>query len=158
MPGAAFGAAAGLQLVGGVLKGISAKSAADANAGIDRANAGLADSAAGVARQNGPQQAGMRAMQGSRLAGSQATGYAASGVSANSGSALDVLSDTAMVSKQDQDVIQNNAARTAWGHEAQATNFRNKASLDEQQGTSEEFGSILGGVTGGASTALMALK
>jgi hypothetical protein len=157
--GAAFGiGAAGLQLAGGVLKGISAKNAADANAGIDNANAGLANTAAGVARQNGQQQATMRAMQGSSTAGAQTAGYAASGVVANQGSALDVLEDTALVSKQDQDVIQNNATRTAWGYESQATNFRNKAALDEQEGTSQEFGDILGGVTGAASSAYMALK
>lgn len=153
MPGAAMGAAAGLQLVGGVLKGISAKNAADANASIDNANASMADQAGGVARENGQQQATMRAMQGSRLAGSQTAGFSASGVATNAGSVLSVLDDTALVSKEDQDVIQNNAARTAWGYDAQATNFRNKATLDQQEGESEELGGILGGVTSAAGTA-----
>ena len=153
MPGAAMGAAAGLQLVGGVLKGISAKNAADANASIDNADASMADQAGGVARENGQQQATMRAMQGSRLAGSQTAGFSASGVATNAGSVLSVLDDTALVSKEDQDVIQNNAARTAWGYDAQATNFRNKATLDQQEGESEELGGILGGVTSAAGTA-----
>jgi len=148
-----MGAAAGLQLVGGVLKGISAKNAADANASIDNANASMADQAGGVARENGQQQATMRAMQGSRLAGSQTAGFSASGVATNAGSVLSVLDDTALVSKEDQDVIQNNAARTAWGYDAQATNFRNKATLDQQEGESEELGGILGGVTSAAGTA-----
>ena len=142
---------AALAIGGGILKGVASKNAGDANAAIDNSNASIASQAAGVALENGQQAAGIRAMQGSRTGGSQKTAFAASGVAANAGSALDVLGDTAAVSKQDQDVIQNNAARTAWGYSASATNFKNKAALDEQSGASGEVGDILGGVTGAAS-------
>ena len=152
MPGALLGVSAGMSVAGGVLKGVAAKNAGDANAAIDNANANIAAQAAGAALENGQQQASMAAMRGERTIGAQKAGFAASGVSTGTGSALDVLSDTAMVSKQDQDVIQNNAARTAWGYNSQATNFRNKAALDEQEGTSQEFGDILGGITGAASS------
>ena len=151
MPGVAVAIPAALAIGGGILKGVGAKQAGDANAAIDNSNAAIASQAAGVALENGQQQAGMRAMQGSRLAGAQKTGFAASGVATNAGSALDVLGNTAAVSKQDQDVIQNNAARTAWGYNAQATNFKNKAAIDEQAGESGELGDVLGGVEGAAS-------
>lgn len=149
--GTAIGAVVGL--TGGIIKGVSAKNAADANAAVDQQNAAVANQAAGTALANGQQQATMRAMQGSRTAGAQTAGFAASGVSASAGSALDVLGDTALVSKEDQDVIQNNAARTAWGYQTQASNFQQKAGLDEQEGSSEEVGDILGGVSGAASAA-----
>lgn len=145
-----------MSLIGGIMKGVSAGAAGAANAQIDRQNANIANQAAGSALEAGQQSAGIRAMQGSRLSGSQTAGMSASGVVANSGSALGILGDTAAVSKQDQDVIQNNAARTAWGYKAQATNFDNKATLDAQEGQSQEFGDILGGVTG-AATSMMKL-
>ena len=151
MPPALIAVSAGLAVAGGIAKGISAKNAGDANAAIDNANAKIADTSAGVALQNGQQQAGMRAMRGSATEGSQKAGFAASGVTTGAGSALDVLGDTAAVSKMDQDVIQNNAARNAWGYNTQATNFRNKAAMDEQEGTSGEVGDILGGAIQGAS-------
>lgn len=153
MPPAIAAGAVGFSIAGGGLKAASARAAADANVGIDKANAGIADQAAGVALQNGQQQATVRAMAGGRLAGSQKAGFSASGVSTGSGSALDVLGDTAAVSEMDQRVIQNNAARTAWGYEAQGANFRSKAALDDQEGTSEEVSSILGGVTSAAGSA-----
>lgn len=154
--GAAIGAAIGL--TGGIIKGEAAKSAGDANASIDRSNANIADQAAGVELENGQQQAGMRAMRGSATEGSQKAGFAASGVYTSKGSALDVLGDTAAVSKLDQDVIQNNAARKAWGYQVQAGNFNAKAAMDEGEGTSAEAGDILSAAASGTSSVLGAMK
>lgn len=54
-----------------------------------------------------------------QFVGAQKAAFGARNV-AVSGSALDLLSDTAMVGEEDALTIRNNAARTAWGYRMQA--------------------------------------
>lgn len=158
MGGALVAAGPVMANVGAQMKSNADLAAANANVTIDKSNEQIAREAAGTARANGQQQAGMRAMQGGRLIGSQKAGFAASGVATNSGSALDVLADTAMISKADQDVIQNNAARTAWGYDTQATNFENKSRFDKNAGDAASDADILGGVSNSISSLSGAMK
>jgi len=134
----------------GIIQGVNAGTAGKMNAATDLSNANMALQAGGSEMNAGAQQAGMREMTGARTIGSQKAGFSASGVNSGAGSALDVLANTALVSKEDQDVIQNNAARAAWGYQAKATQFNNKAVLDKTAGDSQETGDILGGVTSDA--------
>lgn len=144
-------AAAGFSILGGLLKGMSAIQAGDYNATVDNNNAKLADVAAGDAIARGHLAAATALMRGAQLQGKQTTALAASGVQANTGSALDVLTNTGLMSKLDADKITNDAAREAWGYRTKGSQYRQQAALDEAQGHNAAGASILGGITGAAT-------
>lgn len=109
--------------MGGFISAIGDTQKADAErkiAGIYTQEAGqnrqLGNLAAADAIRRGVQQAGAVDLKTAQVAGAQTAGYAASGVDAGSGSALDAMADTRMMSQYDKDVIANNAAREAWGY------------------------------------------
>lgn len=147
-----FGLASmGFSILGGLLKGMSAIQAGGFNAQIDRDNARLADIAAGDAMARGHLAAATALLRGAQLGGRQKLAYAAAGVKADTGSALDVLTDTSLMSKLDADRISNDAAREAWGYQAKGAQFRQKAAIDESEGLNAAGQSILGGVMGAAT-------
>ena len=123
-----------------------------------RTNAGLADRAAGDALQRGQYQEGRDRLQSDRLQAQQKAGYAAAGVDVKSGSALDVLSDTSEMSDLDARIIQNNAAREAFGYTSQARSQRRQADITEQTAADQAEGTILSGVAGGALDASRFIK
>lgn len=61
-----------------------------------------------------------REIQTNRTIGAQRAGEAASGIDANSGTAVDLQADEAKFGALDAQQIRNNAAREAWGYTAQA--------------------------------------
>lgn len=140
-----------MALAGGVVKGIADKRAADANATTLEGNAALAEAARTDALARGGQKAGALRMRGTQTEASQTADYAASGVSVQSGSAVDVGSSTEAVSELDAQLAKNNAMREAFGYESQAKQFRRQADYTRQEGDMAEVTSILGGVVGGAS-------
>ena len=120
------------------------------NAATMRANAGLADRAAGDARERGQYQEGQERLQTDRLQGQQKSGYAAGNVDVKSGSAMDVLSDTSMMGELGAKIQQNNYAREAWGFGKQAASQRRQADITEQTAANQAEGTIIGGIAGGA--------
>lgn len=144
-------AASGFSLLAGLLKGMANVQAGNFNATVNRQNAVLADISAGDAIARGHLAAATALLKGSVMQGKQTTALVASGVQANAGSALDVLSGTALMSKLDADRIGNDAAREAWGYRTKATQFRQRATLDETQSENAAGASILGGIQGAAT-------
>lgn len=140
-----------MAILGGVVKGVASKQAADANAATLESNAALAEAAKADALARGGQQAGRERMRGTQTEASQTADYSASGVSVKSGSAVDVGSSTEAVSELDAELAKNNAMREAFGYESQASNFRRQAQYTRQEGDMAEVTSVLGGVVGGAS-------
>jgi hypothetical protein len=113
-------------------------------------NARLADMQAADAEKRGNKEANnyMRKVRG--VVGSQRAALAASGVDIGSGSALELQADTEALGEYDAAVIRNNAAREAWGYQAQATNFRNQAKFDYMAGKYASRNTLL---TGGMQAA-----
>lgn len=142
-------AAAGFSILGGLLKGMAAYQSGQFNAGVSRQNARLADASATDAILRGQFAAVSSRLQAGRLAGQQKTALASSGVQVNSGSALDLLNDTSMMSDFDAKMVANRAAREAWGYKTQADQFRQRASMEEAGGKAALGESILGGVDQG---------
>lgn len=150
--GQAFGVASmGFSILGGILKGMSDIQAGNFNANIARRNAQIADMAGGDALLRGNAAAGNLLLRGDALKAKQTQAFAGAGVSVSSGSAMDVLSGTDTMSALDAQTIRNNSMREAWGYKNTATNFRQKAEIDEANGRSQAVGDILGGVTGSAT-------
>lgn len=139
-------AAIGLQALGSVQQAQAQKAAGNANAAILEANANVADTAAGDAALRGGAAAGRLRIEAGRVAATQKSGYAGAGVDTQSGSPLDVLSDTAGLSELDARIIESNATREAWGYKTQGADFRRRAALSRMGGNAAAEGTILGGV------------
>jgi hypothetical protein len=90
------------------------------NAAVGRQNARNLNAAAADAEDRGDLAAGQSATQTGLLLGAQRARLAAGGVDVGSGSALDLLMNTAGIGEQDALTIRNNAAREAWGLRTQA--------------------------------------
>ncbi len=129
-----MGVIAGTMVVGGIVKGIGDKMAADSRADAYDRNAVIAEEAASQALQKCEEDAGRIQMQGASLRGAQRAGYGASGADVNLGSAARTQEDTAFLTEMDMKTIRNNAQREAWGLKKQASNFRADASAARTAG------------------------
>jgi len=138
----------------------SAQSAAAAAAAQEASNnATLAQRSASdaLARADVDQQT--KANQTDILLGQQRAGLAANGVDPNSGTAVNLQSDTAGSGELDQLTIQSNATREAAGYQAQGMNYSTQASIDEASsandlsaGALSATSSIIGGAGSVASS------
>jgi len=103
-------------------------------AGVLRNNKILADRAAQDALDRGKVAEDRQRIQTRQLAGRQRAVLAANGVLVDSGSALDITSDTAMIGELDALTIRANAEREAEGFRQQGANFSSEADLADARG------------------------
>jgi hypothetical protein len=146
----------GMQLAGGVMKANAARKAAQAQAAQDEYNARLSEAAAGDTRLRGQtQESAVKELTSERISTGRAQ-LGASGVDVASGSAVDTLAGQRARGELAALVVRGNAARSAWGYESQASNFRAKAKYALEQGDDAALGALLGAggeALGMASTA-----
>lgn len=107
LAGAAFGA------VGQMKQGADSKETAAINAQLAGIQAQDALSRGGVEEDRYRRQI-------AQIAGAQRAEIGARNVKGGSGTALDLLSDTAMIGEEDALTIRNEAARESWGYRFQA--------------------------------------
>ena len=141
---AAFGA------ITSVMQGVAANSAAKAEARVAEHNARLSELQATDAVKRGGKEEMQKRREMARLAGRQRAMAAASGLDADSGSMADIQDASMREGEHDVSAIQFNAAREAWGHNVNATNYRNQASVARAAGRN----ALLGGVIGAGSSLL----
>jgi hypothetical protein len=110
---AAIAASGATQAFSQYQRGEGQASSAQYSANLQRAQA--AD-----ALQRGETQAGQVRTAGSQLIGENKTAFAGAGVDVGAGSAAAAAGDVRAASELDVGTIRANAARAAWGHEAQA--------------------------------------
>lgn len=136
-------------LVGATLLqgGLQAKATSD-QAQADAATLGMQRdlelAKAADARARGGQEEGIARMQGSRAVGEAKTEFAAGNIETSSGSALRALEEIRSFSELDALTIRSNAAREAWGHEAQAAIYEQSRKDAKQQGQLGMMASFLG--------------
>ncbi|MCF7791191.1 MAG: hypothetical protein K9M56_04250 [Victivallales bacterium] len=111
----------------------AAAAAQNYNAQIQHRNAQIQEQMAKDAEERGKEESAAYRRKIRRLRGQQRARYGASGVLVNSGSPLAVQMDTAKFGEMDALTLEHNAAREAWGHRAQKTNFLNEAKQLEWQ-------------------------
>lgn len=80
-----------------------------------------------------------------QMLGAQRARLGASGIEVNSGTALDLTTDTARMGAMDALTIRNNAAREAWGYRVQGVNYKAQGELAAAQGTNQAMGTLLTG-------------
>lgn len=99
------------------------------NAVVDENNAQLADQQAHDAITRGQINETNQELKTAQLAGKQRNLMASRGVDLSEGSPLTVLVSTQFMGDRDAAQIATNAGREAWGHEVEASNYRNNAKL-----------------------------
>lgn len=115
-------------------QGQAQQGAAESEAQLSDYNASVADLQAIDAEQRGEEEASRYRAGVRGIVGEQRTGFAASGVEAGSGSALDVQADAAFLGELDALTVKTNAAREAWGYKVQATDLRKRAEIQRKEG------------------------
>lgn len=98
---------------------------------IARSNERLSEMSAIDALKQGDLAAGKIRRDASRVRGAQKVNLAAQGIDINSGSAVDLQTETETMSQYDIDTAKNNAWRAAWGYRVQANNFEGQARMAE---------------------------
>jgi len=136
--------------VGQMQQGKAQAAQANYQAAVGRNNAILAQRAADDARLRGEEAARRVKTNASQLLGKQRAMLAANGVLVDSGSALDLTTDTAGISKLDELTVRSNAEREALGYQAQGMNFQAGSEL---QGMSAQ-NSLAAGTSAAAGTLL----
>ncbi|SRR5258708_5033928 len=147
--------------IGGIVSGIGAKESGDASAAAYRYKAGVAmlnkqinDQNAVFAREAG----GIKGMEEGLRAGQEISQtkamQGASGIDVNTGSAVGVRDTQTKVSQFDQQVIEWDAEKTAYGYETKAATDVAESNLDlfaadsaKRAGTIAEIGSFLSGAS-----------
>lgn len=119
---------AGASAYGAYSSSQAAKSQAEYQSEVAKANATMAGYQADDALRRGGEEANLAARQAERMRGTQVARLAGNGLDISSGSSLSILEDTAFFGAQDVQTIRNNAAREAWGYKVQ----QNNSSADSQ--------------------------
>lgn len=121
-------------------------------AGMLEQNAKISELQAEDALAVGKEQQDRHMLEVRRLIGEQKTTIAGSGVDISSGTARDLMSDSAFLGELDRATIANNARREAWGYRVQAANYRNQATLaklgsknNAQSYRNQTYSTIIGG-------------
>lgn len=97
---------------------------------IDRGNAEIAKKNAAQERQAGLEESRLQRMKTISAIGQQQASLAANNIDVSEGTALDVISDTAMFGELDALTTQANYEKKALAYEQQANNFNNQSNLD----------------------------
>ncbi len=134
-------------VVGGVVSAIGAKQQADAQANAANYNAAVARNAALFAQQQGEVNAQAADRRTAAMIGRQRAAYAAGNLDVNTGSPLDIQADTADMGRLNSLTIRNNAARQAYGYQANANLDAASASNYETAGNTAMIGSLVGTAT-----------
>ena len=134
--------------VGGGMQAYGQYQSGKFNADMANAQAGIAEQSSRDALTRGAADANTSLQQAAKAASSQRAAMAAGGVDVGSGTALDVLADTASAGAFDAAISKNNAAREAYGYQVQAAMSRAEATQARRQGNMGAVSSIM---TTGAS-------
>jgi len=149
--GEAFGLGTQLQTFGtfisaisSLAQGVAGMQAADAQAKAYENQAKVKEAQANQALEKAQLEARFLREKGERFTGTQRSLLGASGVAVNSGSALDLLADTAYGVESDVAMTKYNAQLEAWGFETEASTLRGQAKQAKSQGKYAMLGGVLG--------------
>jgi hypothetical protein len=136
-------------------EGAATANSANYAAQVAANNAAVARSNATYAEQAGQTSATATALKGANQQGKIKTGQAASGVSVNTGSAVDVQASARELNKLDTATDLHNADLQAYGYRTQATSYEAQAELEKAEAQQAPIGADLaaaGGILGSASS------
>jgi hypothetical protein len=107
----------------------------------------LADQQAINANAEGSYAADQARIRGQLQRGSQLAAFAANNVDFSTGSAADILGDTAMFTEQDERQARINASMKAYGFQVQGLEAQGRQAFAKWSGRAQEFGTFLQGTS-----------
>jgi hypothetical protein len=119
---------------------------------VAQRNAKITEVSAADAARRGAVAEDRHRMQVRQFMGRQRAAMGGSGISMDTGTSLDIQTDTARMGELDALTIRNNAAREAWGYRVKAHNYRVQGKMDRAAGRNAAIGTLL---TTAASVASM---
>lgn len=132
-----FTAAAGVQQYE------SQKAEARYNEAVEKDKARIGDAQAEQALELGNIEEDRQRARVRAAIGSQRVALAANNIDSSSGSALDLIGETAQFGEEDALAIRANAAREAWGYKVGANDSRNQAKLTKAAGKNRGTATLL---------------
>jgi hypothetical protein len=129
--------------------------AAKYNAAVDTQNAKVATTQAQNANAMGTYQQNEAAIRGKLAEGHQMAVMSANNVDVTTGSAADILGDTAMFTGMNENQARINAQQRAYGFQVQSLSDQGAAAYAKYSGRTQQIGSFL---QGASSVANMAAK
>lgn len=123
------------------------KKAAAYNAQVDVQNAKLANTQAQNANAMGSYEADQARIRGNLMRGQQLATMAANNVDVTTGSAADILGDTAMTTATDERQARINAAQRAYGFQVQSLSDMGAAQYAKYQGKTQATGTLISGLS-----------
>ena len=139
-----------LAIAGTAMSAVGSLTQSSAQAGASRYNAGIANENAVIAEQQGNAAAEAQDRDARRKIGAAVASYGASGVDGGSGSAAEVLMDSARMAALDHLTVKYN-------YQLRANSYRNQASLAETNADNAETSGVfnaLGGIGKGLGSAI----
>lgn len=134
-------------VIGGIFSAVGAERQAQANANAANYNAAVARNAATYAQQAGEVRAQASDIRTGQAIGRARAVAAAGNLDVNSGSPLDIQASNASIGRLNSLTIRNNAAREAWGQQAQAGLYDAEATNYIGAGNINAAGSLIGAGT-----------
>lgn len=138
---------AAIAIGGSLVQADAQRKEGKANAAIAENNARLAQAQADDANAMGTRESEQAAWRTRSLIGQQRAAIAANNLDPTLGTPSELLGESAMFGEVDQQTIRMNAARNAWGFNAQATNYQNQSTLSRWGGNAKSTATILGGLS-----------
>lgn len=129
-----------------------------ANAQIAENNAMLAQQDADASNALANREMEQQSWRTRIALGQQRAAIAANNIDPTLGTPAEILGETAMFGEVDQQTIRMNAARQAWGFNAQAQNQRTQGELARWSGNAQATGTILGSLASAASMGIGGMR
>lgn len=122
-------AGVGISSVAAYQKAQADKTAYNLQSQVAATNAQLDEFRAADAITRGKTTLAKHQLSVSQMVGTQRAELAAHGLTLDSGSPLNILSDTEFMGARDSEIIKQNALKEAWGYQVQAVNDENTSSM-----------------------------
>jgi len=123
------------------------KKAAAYNEQVDLQNAKLANVQAANANAQGSYAADQERIRGNLMRGQQMAALAANNVDVTTGSAADILGDTAMMTGMNERQARINAAQRAYGFQVQSLTDQGAAQYAKWQGKTQQTSTLISGLS-----------
>lgn len=142
-------ASTAMGVVSGVQQANAAKAQMNYQADVNKRNAKIAQANADMKRQEGIEESRLQKIRNLQKVGAQQATMAANGIDVSSGTALDVVEDTAAMGELDALTTRYNAETQAQAYEKQANNLTNQANMDIISGQNAYKSGITGAIGSG---------
>ena len=138
-----MGISLALTAIGGYTQYESQKAEGRYNEAVAKNNAAAAETQAQQAEQLGSIEEDRQRARMRQVIGKQRAAFAANNIDSSSGTALDLISETAQFGEEDALAIRANAARDAWGFRTQGMNYRAQGTLARAQARNQGTATLL---------------